>query len=127
MDTLCGVSPVVSYAVAGYLALVALLALAGLRAPGLAPVARAGMRVGQLATLVVVLLDVITLLQGHEVDSMVTHVGYAIAAVGLPVILLTRRPEEGQDPAEVEPPHLGVLAVTAAAMVVMVVRLQQTW
>lgn len=120
-------SPTVSFAVAGYLALVAVLALVALKAPGLDPVARAGMRVGQLATLVVVLLDAVTLLQGHEVDTMVTHVGYAVAAVGLPVILLTRRPEEGEDPAEVEPPHLGVVAVTAAAMVVMVVRLQQTW
>lgn len=120
-------SATVSYTVAGYLGFVAVLALLALKSPALDPVARSGMRVGQLGALVVVVLDAFSLLGGHQVDSPVTHIGYAVAAVGLPVILLTRRPDEGQDPAEVEPPHLGVIAVTAAAMVVMLVRLQQTW
>lgn len=120
-------SATVSYTVAGYLAFVAVLALLALRSPSLEPVARSGMKVGQMGTFIVVLLDALTLLQGHEVDSPITHIGYAVAAIGLPVILLSRRPEEGQEPSEVEPAHLGVVAVTAAAMVVMVVRLQQTW
>lgn len=120
-------SATVSYTVAGYLAFVAVLALLALRVPSLEPVARSGMRVGQLGTFVVVLLDAFTLLQGHEVESPVTHIGYAVAAIGLPVVLLARRPDAGQDPAEVEPPHLGVVAVTAAAMVVLLVRLQLTW
>jgi hypothetical protein len=132
------VSPALSYAVAGFLGLVALLALAALRLHGLDPVVRRFMVAAHGATALVVLLDVITLLRGHEVESPVTHIGYAVAAVGLPVILLNRRPldddedagaarAEGEEPAEPEQPHLGVVAVTAAAMVVLVVRLQLTW
>lgn len=127
-------SPALSYAVAGFLGLVAVLALVALRLPGLDPVVRRFMVAAHGATAVVVLLDVITLLQGHEVESPVTHIGYAVAAVGLPVILLNRRPlvedealEDGEEPVEPELPHLGVVAVTAAAMVVLVVRLQLTW
>ncbi|WP_162599855.1 hypothetical protein [Nocardioides solisilvae] len=141
-------SPALSYAVAGFLGLVTVLALVALRLPGLDPVVRRFMVAAHGATAVVVLLDVVTLLRGHEVESPVTHIGYAVAAVGLPVILLNRRPlldedeglergeesgeesGDGAEPAEsAEPdlPHLGVVAVTAAAMVVLVVRLQLTW
>ncbi len=135
-------SPALSYGVAAFLGFVALLALVALKLPGLDPVVRRFMIAGQGAAAVVVLLDVVTLLQGHEVDSLVTHVGYAVAAVGLPVILLNRRPDlqvPGQeadastgaaDPveeSEPEPAHLAVVAVTAIALLVLVVRLQQTW
>lgn len=128
--------PALSFAVAGYLGLVALLALAGIAAPRLEHPARIAMKAGQLLTLLVVVLDVATLLQGHEVDSLVTHVGYAVAAVALPVVLLTRHPAqpdaEGDDgeageAAPVEPPHLAVVAITAVAVAVLVARLQQTW
>lgn len=125
-------SPALSYAVAAYLGVVAVLALVALKAPGLDPIARTAMRVGQLGAAVVVGLDLLTLAQGHEVDSPVTHIGYAVAILGLPAILLTRRPdpdevdEEGT-PVEPDPPHLAVVTVTAVAMVVLVVRLQQTW
>lgn len=79
-----------------------------------------------------VLYDVITLLQGHQADEGMTHAGYAIAAVGVPVLLLTRHtpPADPDDPdAEVvvDPPHLFVVAVAAFAAAVLVIRLQQTW
>lgn len=122
--------PVLSYAVAGCLGVVALLALGGIVAPRLERPARLAMRGGQLLTLLVVLLDVVTLLQGHEVDSQLTHVGYAVAAVGLPAVLLTRHavePEGEEEAAPAEPPHLAVVAITALAVAVLVVRLQQTW
>ena len=134
-------SPALSYGVAAFLGLIAVLALVALKLPGLDPVVRRFMIAGQGATAVVVLLDVLSLLRGHEVESPVTHIGYAVAAVGLPVILL-KRPDmqvpgdtdggtagegEPQDVEEPAPPHLGVVALTAAAMVVLVVRLQQTW
>lgn len=114
-------NPVWTYAVAAFLGLVAVAALVGTRLPVVGEAARVGIRVGHGATALVVLLDVLTLLDGHRVDSRTTHIGYAVAAVGLPVVLLTRQGEDA------EPPHLGVVAVTAAAMAVLVVRLQQTW
>ncbi|WP_104107573.1 hypothetical protein [Nocardioides sp. 616] len=139
--------PALTYAVAAYLGLVAVVSLVGIGVGSLAPVARTAMRVGQLATVVVVVLDLVTLLQGHEVGSLVTHVGYAVAALGLPAVLLSRRAEdpaedgaedlaedpakEGAAPVEDVPqhadPHLAVLAVTAVALCVLVTRLQQTW
>lgn len=117
--------PALTLTVALYLGAIAVLALVGLLVERLDPLVRLGMKVGQYATMVVVLLDAITLLQGHEPPSRATHIGYGVAAIGLPVLLLSRRPErEGE---EAPPPHLAVIAVVAAAMVVMVVRLQQTW
>ena len=85
----------------------------------------------------VVALDAIKLLQGHEVANRVTHIGYMVAAVGLPVVLLNQgRPEVDEkgkvvveddgEPVLAPPSHLGVVAICATAMVVMVVRLQQT-
>src|SRR5690606_5903726 len=95
------VYPVLTYAVAAFLGAVALLALAAIRVPALDPVARTAMRVGQLGAAVVVGLDLLTLAQGHEVDSTLTHVGYGVAILGLPAILLTRRlevePDEQQE------------------------------
>jgi hypothetical protein len=119
------VYPALSYAVAAFLGVVAVVSLVAIRVPSLDLVARTAMRVGQVAAVVVVVLDLITLLQGHEVGSDLTHVGYAVATLGLPAILLKRRPEEDGEPGE--PPHLAVLAVTAVALTVLVVRLQQTW
>lgn len=141
LDSLCGVYPALSYAVAGYFAALTVLALVAIRVPRLEPAARAGMKVGQGATLLVVLLDGVSLLQGHRVDSQLTHLGYAVAALGLPVILLNRpagldQTGEPEDDAQAQPSpqprapapaHLGVLALTAATMVVLVIRLQQTW
>ncbi|MBE7323837.1 hypothetical protein IEQ44_04135 [Nocardioides sp. Y6] len=129
--------PPLTYAVAAYLALVAVLALVGLRRPSLDPVARQAMKIGHGATALVVALDAVKLLQGHEVANQVTHIGYMVAAVGLPVILLNQqRPEfddegnalrdEAGEPVMTPPPHLAVVAICAVAMVVLVVRLQQT-
>lgn len=128
--------PALSLAVAMFLGVVAVLAVVGIFVSRLEELARLAMKVGQFATLVVVGLDVITMLQGHEPPNRTTHIGYAVAAVGLPVLLLTRHAtgeehegQEDHDEREQEQPraHLGVVAVTAAAMVVLVIRLQQTW
>lgn len=117
--------PALSLAVALFLGVVAVLAVIGILTARVEPLARLAMKVGQLATLVVVALDVVTMLQGHEPPDRTTHIGYAVAAVGLPVLLLTRHAEEGEE--EPPKPHLGVVAVTAAAVAVLVLRLQQTW
>ena len=57
-------------------------------------------------------------------DSMLTHLGYAVASVGLVPMLLQRRPPaEG---AEAEPASLWVVALALLAVAVCVVRLVQT-
>lgn len=134
---LTDVYPPLSYAVAAFLAVVAVLALVALKKRALDPVVRQAMRVAHGATAVVVVLDAVKLLQGHEVGNQVTHIGYMVAAVGLPVVLLNQgRPEVDEkgkvivdddgEPVLAPPSHLGVVAVCAAAMVVLVVRLQLT-
>ncbi len=94
---------------------------------------RWAMKGGQAVVALFVLYDVITLLQGHQADEGMTHAGYAIASVGVPVLLLTRQPgapdpddAEGK-PVPADPPHLLVVAVAALATAVLVIRLQQTW
>lgn len=129
--------PPLTYAVAAYLGLVAVIALVGLKKPAFDPVARMAMKVGHGATALVVALDALKLLQGHEVDNQVTHIGYMVAAVGLPVVLLNQqRPEFADDgsalrdadgnPVVTPPAHLAVVAICAVAMVVLLVRLQLT-
>lgn len=128
--------PPLTYAVAAFLGVVAVLALVALARPALDPVARKAMQVAHGATALVVLLEVISLLRGDEVRADVTHIGYMVASVGLPVVLLNRRGEvdekgrpvlddEGNQ-VQAPPPHLGVVAVCAIAMCVLVVRLQVT-
>lgn len=109
--------------------LVAILALVAIWKPAVGEPARIAMKTGHAAALVVVLVDVITLLRGHEVDSMFTHIGYLVAIAGLPLILLNRFPETDEEGNEVpvEPPHPVVVAICAVAMSVLVVRLHQTW
>ncbi|WP_235735516.1 hypothetical protein [Nocardioides alcanivorans] len=116
-------------------AVVALLAGFVPAAGRLEPVARWGMKGCQIAVLGYVIADVITLLQGHRADEGMTHAGYAIAAVGVPVLLLTRQPvppdpddpDPEAKPRPADPPHLAVVAVAALATAVLIVRLQQTW
>lgn len=128
--------PALTYAVAVLLGVVALLALIALAKPALDPITRIAMKIAHAATAVVVLLDGILLLQGHEVGNMFTHVGYMVAAVGLPLVLLNQRPEvdekgrpvldEEGEPVITPPAHLAVVVICAVAMLVLVVRLQVT-
>lgn len=118
-----------SGAVTGFLAFVAVLAVLAAFLPALAEPARIAMKTAHAAAVVVVLVDAVSLLQGHEVGSMYTHVGYMVAIALLPVLLLNRFPETDEDGQElpVEPAHPIVVAVTAVAMCVLVIRLYQTW
>lgn len=86
---------------------------------------RWAMTAGQVLVGLYVLADVITLLRGHRAEEMFTHVGYAVAALGVPMILLNRPP--GPDGEKPDPPHPAVVAVAAVATAVLVLRLQQTW
>ncbi|HEX6148974.1 MAG TPA: hypothetical protein VFZ39_04345, partial [Nocardioides sp.] len=58
-------------------------------------------------------------------DSMLTHVGYAVATAGLLPLLVWRQPPEDPD-AVVEPASLWVVAIALVAVAVCVVRLAQT-
>lgn len=59
-------------------------------------------------------------------DSLVTHLGYSVAAVGVvPLLAMRASPvEEGSEPEPVSP---WVVAVALLAVAVCVVRLAQTW
>src|SRR5690606_30218209 len=113
-------------AVAAFLAVVAVLALVAVSMPQFERVARLAMKVAHAGTAVVVALDAIKLLQDHEVDNTVTHVGYMVAAVGLPLILLNQRAEVDEKGRPIRddegnqtlapPPHLAVVAVCAITM-----------
>lgn len=59
-------------------------------------------------------------------DSMLTHLGYAVAAVGLVPMLVLRRPPHDDPEAEVEPASMWVVVVALVAVAVCVVRLAQT-
>ncbi len=103
----------------------AIAAAASSQLKPLEPIARHGMTVGQVCTGVVVLGAVIGLLKGHDPDELWISVGYGVAALGVPVMLLNRQPDASGEP--VEPPHLYVVAVAAFVAMVLVLRLQQTW
>jgi len=130
------VYPALTYAVAAFLGVVAVLALVGLARPALDQVVRKAMQVGHAATALVVLLEVVALLRGDDVRNDVTHIGYMVASVGLPVVLLNRRGEvdekgrpvldEEGNQVQSPPPHLAVVAVCAIAVSVLVIRLQVT-
>lgn len=110
------------------LLVIAVLAISAAVSPQLAPlepIARHGMTVAQFTTGIVVLGAVIGLLQGHDPDELWITVGYAVAALGVPVLLLNQQPNESGE--AVEPPSLYVVAVAAVTVLVLVLRLQQTW
>lgn len=114
--------------VSAYLLVVAVLAVVAARSSSptpLEPIVRIGMLIGQGAIGIVVLIAGISLLKGHDPDAVWISVGYCVAALGVPVLLLTRQPDPSGEP--VEPPHLYVIAVAAVTALILLLRLQQTW
>lgn len=80
---------------------------------------------------VAVLLSVAFLgwmLRGHEPPSVVTHIGYMVAAVGIiPLVALRSLPVEGADPdGEPAPPSLWVGAIASLVVAVVLWRLAVT-
>jgi hypothetical protein len=85
------------------------------------------------AVLVVVTVVDLALVLGADPadrpDSMLTHVGYAVATVGLLPLLVLRQPEDPDvppDELQVEPASLWVVAIGLVAVAVCLVRLVQT-
>ena len=120
---------VIAWWAAGVLVVAALAAVAATRVPALERPVR--LAVGPLVVAVVVLVvaDLGLVLRADAADrpdSMLTHVGYAVAAVGLVPALVLRTPSREDPGAEVEPASLWVVAVALLAVAVCVVRLVQT-
>jgi len=107
--------------------LAAVLAAVATRAPSLERAARVSVPVVEGLVVLFVVADAGLLLRsGERPDSLLTHVGYAVAAVGLLPVLAWQRPPHDDPEAEVEPVSLWVVAVALVAVAVCVVRLAQT-
>lgn len=118
-----------AWSLAAALVVLAVLAAVSTRSPSLQRPVRLGSTVLQVAVAVLVVADLGLVLRADVADrpdSMLTHVGYALAAVGL-VPVLTRRPvPPGEEHVEPEPVSPWVLAIALVAVAVCVVRLAQT-
>ncbi|NYG59454.1 hypothetical protein BJ980_002377 [Nocardioides daedukensis] len=114
--------------IATYAGVIAALAASVAVTPALAqmePLVRHGMKVAQIGGALVAVVAGLNLLKGHEPDQLWISVGYAVAVVGVPFLLLTRQPDENGEP--VEPASPWVVAIAAITMAVLLIRLQQTW
>lgn len=120
---------VAAWVVAGVLVWAAVLAAAATRVGALERPVRAALTPLVLVVAVLVVADLGQVLGADAADrpaSMVTHLGYAVASVGLVPMLTTRRTAgEGPD-ADPEPVSLWVVAVALLAVAICVVRLVQT-
>jgi hypothetical protein len=115
----------VTIALVVYLGIVAVLAAAGAGGLPVERVARIGLLVGQVCVGLVVAADLISLGRGHRPDELVTHLGYAAAAIGITPLLLGQRfAQEGE---ERRSPPLVLVALAAVVMGIVVLRLEQTW
>lgn len=118
---------VIAWLAAAVLAVAALVAMAATRVPTLERPVRLAVAPLVVAVAVLVVADLGLVLRAdaaHRPESMFTHVGYAVAAVGLVPALVLRTPS-GDSP-QVEPASLWVVAVALLAVAVCVVRLVQT-
>ena len=118
---------VTAWLVAAVLVVVAVVAVVATRVPVLERPVRLAVAPLVVLVAVVVVADLGLVLRADasdRPDSMLTHFGYSVAAVGLvPVLVQRRPPREG---AEEEPASLWVVAVALLAVAVCLVRLVQT-
>lgn len=120
---------VISGVVVGVLALVVVTAALATRVPSLEPPVRVALVVVEAMLAFVVVADLGLVLRAEEGDrpgSMLTHVGYAVAAVGLLPLLVWRRPPVDDPDVDVEPVSLWVVVISLVAVAVCVIRLAQT-
>jgi hypothetical protein len=118
---------VTAWLVAAVLVAVALVAVVATRVPALERPVRLLVTPLVVLVAVVVVADLGLVLRADPADrpdNMLTHLGYAVASVGLVPALVQRRPPA--DGAEEEPASLWVVAVALLAVAVCVVRLVQT-
>lgn len=120
-----------AWLVAALLLVLALAAAVATRVPGLVRPVRVGVVAAEALVGLVVLVDLGLVLRADAAerpDSLLTHVGYAVAAAGLVPLLVWRTPspDDGEPELDPEPASLWVVAVTLLAVAVCVVRLAQT-
>ncbi len=109
----------VTTAVVAYVGVVALLAVAAALGAPVEAAARSGFVIAQVGVALLVLVDLATLLGGHRPEEMTTHIGYALAAPAVPLVVAGPRRDE--------PTPLPLVALAMVVVGVVVVRLGQTW
>lgn len=117
-----------AWTLAAALVVLAAVAAAATRVPSLDRPVRVAALLAEGVLLVVTAVDLGLVLSADAADrpdSMLTHVGYAVATVGLLPLLVWRQPPEDPE-AVVEPASLWVVAIALLAVAVCVVRLVQT-
>jgi uncharacterized protein YhhL (DUF1145 family) len=123
---------VVGWTLAAALAGLAVVAVVATRVPVLDRPVRVAALVAEAVLVVVTVVDLALVLGADPADrpdSMLTHVGYAVATVGLLPLLVLRQPEDPDvppDELQVEPASLWVVAIGLVAVAVCLVRLVQT-
>jgi hypothetical protein len=118
-----------AWVLAAVLVWAAVLAVAATRVPALEQPVRMAVTPLVIVVAVLVVADLGLVLRADPADrpdSMLTHVGYAVASVGLVPLLTTRRAAPDTPESEVEPVSLWVVALALLAVAVCVVRLVQT-
>jgi hypothetical protein len=121
-----------AWTLAAALTVLAVVSAAATRVPALDRPVRMAALVAEGVLVVVTIVDLVLVLEADAADrpdSMLTHVGYAVATVGLLPLLVLRQPEDPDVPPEeleVEPASLWVVAIGLIAVAVCVVRLAQT-
>lgn len=111
--------------VAGYLAVVTVLAAAAAIGLPCVPAVRTGLLVAQVLLVVQAAVDAVTLLRGHRPADLPTHVGYLLTSVALLPLLIAR---PGRTPQAAMPRSQHAVAALACAVTgVVVVRLHLTW
>ncbi len=110
-----------------YLALVAALAVAGAIGVRCSGAVRTGVIVAEVLLLLLVALEAIAWLRGHEPAEPATHLGYVAVAVVLLPVLVGRRvlPVEGGEDGPERADYL-IAAIACASLVVVVLRMQAT-
>lgn len=119
---------VVSVVLAGLLTLLAVVAAVATRIPSLQQPVRAAVVVAEGVVVLFVVADLGLVLRGggEGSDSLVTHLGYAVAAAGLVPALVWRAPAGDEAVEDVEPASLWVVAVVLLAVAVCALRLAAT-
>jgi hypothetical protein len=121
-----------AWTLAAALSALAVVAAVATRVPALDRPVRVAALAAEAVLVVVTVVDLGLVLAADSADrpdSMLTHVGYAVATVGLLPTLVVRRPDNPDVPPEeleVEPASLWVVAIGLLAVAVCVVRLAQT-
>ncbi len=121
-----------AWTLAAALAGLAVAAGVATRVPALDRPVRMAALVAEAVLVVVTVVDLVLVLAADPADrpdSMLTHLGYAVATVGLLPLLVLRQPDDPDVPPEqleVEPASLWVVAIGLLAVAVCVVRLVQT-